>query len=128
MLAPKCKYMGYSNNLARLYGPEKTPCNIDSEKSSLSKDEGLFYDPLSNGSGFCRRIPKENTSKTHMDFISNRWTNKEIVQKIGELLGKKVKYKFVEDRLGHDRKYALKTSLLDIGKLKTLEEYLKEQV
>ena len=58
----------------------------------------------------------------------DRWTNKEIVQKIGELLGKKVKYKFVEDRLGHDRKYAIKTSLLDIGKLKTLEEYLKEQV
>ena len=58
----------------------------------------------------------------------DRWTNKEIVQKIGELLGKKVKYKFVEDRLGHDRKYALKTSLLGMGKLKTLEEYLKEQV
>jgi|TARA_R110002167_G_scaffold41327_7_gene126280 dTDP-glucose 4,6-dehydratase len=58
----------------------------------------------------------------------DRWTNKEVVQKIGELLGKKVKYKFVEDRLGHDRKYALNTSLNGIPKLKTLEEYLKEQV
>tara|TARA_B100000424_G_scaffold91283_1_gene68684 strand:- start:1203 stop:2090 length:888 start_codon:yes stop_codon:yes gene_type:complete len=58
----------------------------------------------------------------------DRWTNKEIVQKIGELLGKKVKYEFVEDRLGHDRRYALKTNLSGLGKLKTLEEYLKEQV
>jgi len=58
----------------------------------------------------------------------DRWTNKEIVQKIGELLGKKVKYKFVEDRLGHDKKYAIKTNLMSLGKLKTLEEYLKEQI
>jgi dTDP-glucose 4,6-dehydratase len=58
----------------------------------------------------------------------DRWTNKEIVQKVGELLGKKVKYEFVEDRLGHDRKYALNTRLTNILKFKTLEEYLKEQV
>ena len=58
----------------------------------------------------------------------DRWTNKEVVQKVGELLGKKVKYKFVEDRLGHDRRYAIKTNLSDLGKLKSLEEYLKEQV
>ena len=58
----------------------------------------------------------------------DRWTNKEVVQKIGELLGKKVKYEFVEDRLGHDRRYALKTNLQGLGKLKSLEEYLKEQV
>ena len=58
----------------------------------------------------------------------DRWTNKEIVQKVGELLGKKVKYKFVEDRLGHDEKYAIKTNLMGLGKLKTLEEYLKEQI
>jgi len=58
----------------------------------------------------------------------DRWTNKEIVQKVGELLGKKVKYEFVEDRLGHDEKYAIKTNLMGLGKLKTLEEYLKEQI
>ena len=58
----------------------------------------------------------------------DRWTNKEVVQKVGELLGKKVKYEFVEDRLGHDRRYALKTNLSGLGKLKSLEEYLKEQV
>ena len=58
----------------------------------------------------------------------DRWTNKEVVQKVGELLGKKVKYKFVKDRLGHDRKYALNTSLNGMPKLKTLEYYLKEQV
>jgi dTDP-D-glucose 4,6-dehydratase len=36
--------------------------------------------------------------------------------------------KFVEDRLGHDEKYAIKTNLMGLGKLKTLEEYLKEQI
>ena len=58
----------------------------------------------------------------------DRWTNKEVVQKVGELLGKKVKFEFVKDRLGHDRRYALKTNLSGLGKLKTLEEYLKEQI
>ncbi len=53
----------------------------------------------------------------------DRWTNKEIIQKVGELLGDTVLYKFVEDRLGHDRRYAL-VSTNEITF--TLGEFLKE--
>ena len=40
----------------------------------------------------------------------DRWQNKEIVQLIGEVLNKKVNYKFVDDRLGHDKRYALSSN------------------
>ena len=36
-----------------------------------------------------------------------RYKNIEIINMIGEILGTEVKYKFVEDRLGHDRRYSL---------------------
>lgn len=61
-----------------------------------------------------------------------RYENIEIVNMIGEMLGKTPKYEFVADRLGHDRKYAL-----DATKVKELvpewiplsfQEFLREQV
>jgi len=58
----------------------------------------------------------------------DRWQNREIIQLIGDILGKKVKYKFVEDRLGHDKRYAIKSNIAPKFKLKTLEQYLKEQL
>lgn len=39
-----------------------------------------------------------------------RYENIEIVNMIGEMLGKKPKFEFVADRLGHDRKYAVDSS------------------
>jgi len=36
-----------------------------------------------------------------------RYKNIEIIDMIGEILGTDVKYKFVEDRLGHDKRYSL---------------------
>ena len=65
-----------------------------------------------------------------------RLTNLDIVNKIGEVLNKEVQFKYVEDRLGHDRKYSL-----NCGKLKgyyekhggrnwefmNLEDYLTKQ-
>jgi dTDP-glucose 4,6-dehydratase len=36
-----------------------------------------------------------------------RLTNLEIISKIGEILNKEVQFNYVEDRLGHDRKYGL---------------------
>ena len=43
-----------------------------------------------------------------------RLTNLAIVTKIGEILNKEVQFNYVEDRLGHDRKYGL-----NCGKLRT---------
>lgn len=36
-----------------------------------------------------------------------RYENIEIIKMIGEILGKEVKFKYVEDRLGHDKRYSL---------------------
>ena len=40
----------------------------------------------------------------------DRYENIEIVNMIGEMLGKKPKFEFVADRLGHDRRYAVDSS------------------
>jgi dTDP-glucose 4,6-dehydratase len=39
-----------------------------------------------------------------------RYENIEIINMIGEMLGKKPKFEFVADRLGHDRRYAVDSS------------------
>lgn len=41
------------------------------------------------------------------------YKNIDIINIIGEILGKEVKYKFVPDRLGHDRTYRIRTQALD---------------
>ena len=64
-----------------------------------------------------------------------RLTNLDIIKKIGNILNKEVQFKYVEDRLGHDRKYGLNCAKLreyytnnNITKsFKTLDEYLKTQ-
>ena len=61
-----------------------------------------------------------------------RYENIEIINMIGEMLGKTPKYEFVQDRLGHDRKYALNSQkvrdLVPEWIPLSFEEYLKEQV
>tara|TARA_B100000902_G_scaffold279225_1_gene265101 strand:- start:574 stop:1488 length:915 start_codon:yes stop_codon:yes gene_type:complete len=61
-----------------------------------------------------------------------RYTNVKLLEKVANELGTSVKYKFVEDRLGHDRRYALdSTKLKESGfdkKYKTLTDFLKEEV
>jgi dTDP-D-glucose 4,6-dehydratase len=54
---------------------------------------------------------------------------------ISDILGKEVNYKFVEDRLGHDKAYRLNSSKLDVYYLnkkkqmfiKNISDYLLEQ-
>ena len=53
----------------------------------------------------------------------DRMTNIEIINYIEEISSKEVKYNHVDDRLGHDRRYALKSSN-DITL--TLKDYLKD--
>lgn len=52
----------------------------------------------------------------------DRWQNKELVQLMGDILGKEVKWKYAPDRLGHDKRYALKSNnQVNL----TIEDYLK---
>jgi len=61
-----------------------------------------------------------------------RLTNNELVNLISEVVGKEVDYKYVEDRLGHDRRYALNNSKYSeyFGKLDyiDLRNWLKKQL
>ena len=54
--------------------------------------------------------------------------NIDIINEIGYILGKQPKYKFVEDRLGHDRRYHLDSKHPETKITKTLFDYLKEQL
>jgi len=40
----------------------------------------------------------------------DRWENIDIVKTIGKVLSKDIKFKYVDDRLGHDRAYAINSS------------------
>lgn len=63
---------------------------------------------------------------------NNRYTNNSIIKMIAKFLNKNVKFEYVEDRKGHDKKYALNNSKLKTsGYLKItkyLNEYLKDQI
>ena len=54
--------------------------------------------------------------------------NIDIINEIGYILGKQPKYEFVEDRLGHDRRYHLDSKHPETKITKTLFDYLKEQL
>lgn len=62
------------------------------------------------------------------------WQNIEIIKQVGKILDKNIKFEYVEDRLGHDRRYSLNSDKL-LYYLKTrnfitkrLDDYLKEQL
>ena len=52
-------------------------------------------------------LEKKKVKEIYNIGTKERYQNIEILKIIGEFLGKEVKFKYVEDRLGHDRKYAL---------------------
>lgn len=60
------------------------------------------------------------------------YTNNEVIEMISDIMGKKVKYKYVEDRLGHDRKYSLNSSKYrtEFGEIQTikLKEWLTKYI
>ena len=55
-----------------------------------------------------------------------RLTNKHIIQQVGEILNIEPLITSVEDRLGHDRQYGLKTKYKETPITKTLFEYVSE--
>ncbi|EWG06358.1 MAG: NAD-dependent epimerase/dehydratase [Candidatus Aramenus sulfurataquae] len=63
----------------------------------------------------------------------NVYRNIDVVKTIGEIMGKEVKIRYVEDRPGHDRRYCMRTSLryevtpLREGLRRTVEWYLNNR-
>jgi dTDP-glucose 4,6-dehydratase len=62
----------------------------------------------------------------------DHWSNLTIINKIGTILDKEIKFKNVEDRLGHDRRYSIDFKKLQLLKkqysvtTKSLDKFLKE--
>ena len=60
-----------------------------------------------------------------------RYTNLEVIEMIGNIMGRTPEFEFVADRLGHDRRYALNSSKVNsiLGEMIPLsfEEFLKEE-
>nr|QPI16216.1 MAG: hypothetical protein NIOZUU157_00099 [Virus NIOZ-UU157] len=63
------------------------------------------------------------------------YTNLDIIGMIGVIMKKPVKFKFVKDRLGHDRRYELNSNKLNQcadhwidGKYRTLTNFLEEEI
>jgi len=63
---------------------------------------------------------------------NDRWTNIDIIKNVSDRLGYRVSFDYVEDRKGHDRKYALdNTKIKNINQLnitKYLDQYIAEQL
>ena len=56
------------------------------------------------------------------------YKNLEIINMVSKIVGKKVKYKFVSDRLGHDKLYRIKSQYDQPNITKTLKQFLTEEI
>jgi len=56
------------------------------------------------------------------------YKNLEIINMVSKIVGKKVKYKFVSDRLGHDKLYRIKSQHDQPYITKTLKQFLTEEI
>ena len=56
------------------------------------------------------------------------YKNLEIINMVSKIVGKKVKYKFVSDRLGHDKLYRIKSQYDQPIITKTLKQFLTEEI
>ncbi|QKR00838.1 dTDP-glucose 4,6-dehydratase [Metallosphaera tengchongensis] len=132
-----------SNN----YGPRQYPEKMI-PKVIIRTLSGLPVPIYGDGRQERDWIYVEDTVRTMADVMegSARWggevynlpggqpvTNLELVRTIGEVMGREVKVKFVEDRPGHDRRYCMEPSLeykvmpLREGLSRTVEWYLQNR-
>lgn len=85
-----------------------------------------------NAKAIYKLLKSDYVNKIFNIGTGERYTNNEIVSMISESLGKDVKFKYVEDRLGHDRRYSLDSGKYmnifgDIQNI-TLKEWIKETI
>ena len=74
----------------------------------------------------------DEINETYNIGSGQEYKNMEILDVISDVLGKTPKFKFVSDRLGHDRRYSLncekyKNRFGDISKI-NFKNWIKEQI
>ena len=77
-------------------------------------------------------LTSEKVNKVYNIGTQELYTNNDIISMVGEILGEDVKFKYVEDRLGHDRRYTLDSGRYvsefgDIQNIK-LKDWLTKQI
>ena len=128
------------NNFGENQHKEKfIPKIIDSIKNGLvipiygdGKQRREWIHADDNSKAIYELLLSEEINTIYNIGSGERYTNLEVLSIISEILDKKLNFKFVEDRLGHDKAYALNTSKYNnkFGLLKTTKfiDWLKTEI
>lgn len=85
-----------------------------------------------NSNAIYKLLMSDKVKEVYNIGTSERYENIEILKMIGDILGKDVKFKYVDDRLGHDRLYSLdcKKYINDFGNIQNIKfnEWLKKTI
>jgi len=85
-----------------------------------------------NSNAIYKLLMSDKVKEIYNIGTSERYENIEILKMIGNILGKNVKFKYVDDRLGHDRLYSLdcKKYINDFGNIQNIKfnEWLKKTI
>ena len=85
-----------------------------------------------NAAAIYKLLMSDKVKEIYNIGTGERYQNVEILKIISDLLGKEVNFKYVEDRLGHDRKYALDCDKFksELGKIQTVKfkEWLSKNI
>jgi len=85
---------------------------------------------IDNVNAIYNLMMSNDVNETYNIGSGERYSNLGVIKIIGEILNKDIKYKFVEDRLGHDKRYSIHSMKYEnkFGKIPTikLKEWLKQ--
>ena len=85
-----------------------------------------------NAAAIYKLLMSDKVKEIYNIGTRERYQNIEILKMIGDLLGKEVNFKYVEDRLGHDRRYSLYCDKFksEFGEIQTItfKEWLSKNI
>ena len=85
-----------------------------------------------NAAAIYKLLMSDKVKEVYNIGTGERYQNIEILKIIGDVLGKEVNFKYVDDRLGHDRRYALHCGkyIYEFGDIQTVnfQEWLSKNI
>lgn len=77
-------------------------------------------------------LKSDKVNRVYNIGTEETYSNNELITMVGDILGEKVNFKYVKDRLGHDRRYTLDSGRYqsEFGKIQetNLKEWLEKQI